>query len=218
MPQTISWRVVLPLALTATLLCFPTSGQSQDQQTSSVAEAARRAREQKKKSEKPARVISDDNLKPASAGAAAPAIPAAAPAPSPEMAPQSQAVSAPAPPVEAAAPAAPSAPAAATAPKENKESAAKSAEASGMKTQLEELEKELDTVRRELPLEQDNFYSKPDYARDTAGKSKLDALQQQLTDKQLNVDALKTRLAALLEQSAKEQPASTEKPATPPQM
>ncbi|HVS88540.1 MAG TPA: hypothetical protein VHF01_10025 [Candidatus Acidoferrum sp.] len=216
----ILWRVGLPAALTAALFSFPPSGQSQEQQTPSVAEAARRAREQKKKSEKPARVISDDTLKPAPTATAAPSAPDAAPARSPELAPQSQAATAPAAPPAAAAPAAPATPAAEATPNEKKEAAANAAEAARMKTQLEELEKELDLLRRELPLERDNYYSKPDYGRDTAGKSKLDELQQQLTDKQQGVDALKTRLAALLEQLAHEQPASPEnnqKPATPPQ-
>jgi uncharacterized coiled-coil protein SlyX len=204
----ISWRVVLPAALTATLFSFPTFGQSQDQQTPSVAEAARRAREQKKKSEKPARVISEDTLKPA---------------PGPTNPPDLQTAKAAEPgaaPPAAAAPAAPATRAAEATPNEKKESAGNATEAASMKTQLEELEKELDLLRRELPLERDNYYSKADYARDTAGKSKLDALQQQLTDKQQDVDALKTRLAALLEQLAHEQPASPEnnqKPATPPQ-
>lgn len=197
----ISWRVVLPAALTATLFSFPAPGQSQDQQTPSVAEAARRAREQKKKSEKPARVISEDNLKPA---------------PGPSNPPDLQTAKA----AEPGAAAAPATPAAEATPNEKKESAGNAAEAASMKTQLEELEKELDLLRRELPLERDNYYSKADYARDAAGKSKLDALQQQLTDKQQDVDALKTRLAAMLEQLAHEQPASpenTQKPATPPQ-
>jgi uncharacterized coiled-coil protein SlyX len=197
----ISWRVVLPAALTATLFSFPTPGQSQDQQTPSVAEAARRAREQKKKSEKPARVISEDNLKPA---------------PGPTNPPDLQTAKA----AEPGAAAAPATPAAEATPNEKKESAGNAAEAASMKTQLEELEKELDLLRRELPLERDNYYSKADYARDAAGKSKLDALQQQLTDKQQDVDALKTRLAAMLEQLTHEQPAfpeNNQKPATPPQ-
>ncbi len=217
----ISRRVVLPTVLTATLFSFPARAQSQDQQTPSVAEAARRAREQKKKSEKPARVISDDNLKPAAAAPAATAPPAApAPPQSPELAPQTQPVTAPPAPPEAATPAAPATTPAEAAPEKKKDSAAKSAEAASMKAQVEALEKELDLLKRELPLERDNYYSKPDYQRDTAGKAKLDALQQQITDKQQDLDALKTRLAALLEQLAKEQPASpetTEKPVAPPQ-
>jgi uncharacterized coiled-coil protein SlyX len=125
------------------------------------------------------------------------------------MAPQSQGASAPTvPPTEAA-------------PAEKKESSDNSAEAAGMKAQLEELQKELDLLQREVPLARDTYYSKPDYAHDTAGKAKLDALLQQVTDKQQDVGALKMRLAALLEQLAKEQPASAEnpeKPATPPQL
>lgn len=203
---------VLPAAA---LFSFPALAQSQDGQSSSVADAARRAREQKKKPDKPARVINDDNLKPAPPTSAAPAsaAPTAAPARSPEelppasseMTPRSQAASAPAaPPAEAA-------------PPEKKESSDNSAEAASMKAQLEELQKELGLLQREVPLARDNFYSKPDYAHDTAGKAKLDALLQHLNDKQQDVEALKARLATLLEQLAKEQPASTEKPTTPPQ-
>lgn len=197
----ISWRVVLPAALTAAFFSFPAPARSQDQQTPSVAEAARRAREQKKKLEKPARVINDDNLKPA---------------PGPTSPPDLQTAKAAQPGVatEAAAPATP--PAEAT-PEEKKDAAAKSAEAESMKAQVAALEKELDLLKRELPLERDNYYSKPDYQGDTAGKAKLDTLQQQLTDKQQDVDAMKTRLAAMLEQLAREQSASPEKPATPPQ-
>src|SRR5258708_3960284 len=136
----IAWRVVLPAALSATLFSFPASGQSQDQQTPSVAEAARRAREQKKKSEKSARVISDDTLKLAPTAAAAPSAPASAPAPSPELAPQSQAATAPAAPPAAGAPAVPATPAAEATPNEKKESADNAAEAASMKNQLEELE------------------------------------------------------------------------------
>jgi hypothetical protein len=216
-----SCRVVVPIALTGLLFFLPASGHSQDQQTPSVAEAARRAREQKKKAEKPARIISDDTLKPAPPGASEPVTPAAAPPMSPELVPQSQAVTVTAAPAEAATSAAPATPAADATPNEKKESASDSAEATSMKTQLEELEKELDLLRREVPLERDNYYSKPGYERDTTGKSKLDALVQQLTGKQQDVDALKTRLTALLEQLAREKaaaPESNEKAATPPQM
>jgi uncharacterized coiled-coil protein SlyX len=208
-----AFRVVLPAAASVALFSFPAFAQSQDEQSPSVAEAARRAREQKKKSDKPARVISDDNLKPA---------------PGPTNPPDLQTAKATEPGVstEGAAPlpgppeATPPAPPAKAAPAEKKESSNNSAEAMSMKAQLEELQKELDLLQREVPLERDNFYSKPDYTRDTAGKAKLDTLMQQVTDKQQDVEALKARLATLLEQLAKEQPApaeNTEKPATPPQ-
>jgi hypothetical protein len=201
----ISFRVVLPAAVAAALFSVPIFAQSQDEQSPSVADAARRAREQKKKSEKPARVINDDNLKPAPGPTNPPdlqtakaAAPAAAP---PEAAPAAPAAA----PAEAAVP-------------ERKDSSDNSAEAASMKAQLEGLQKELDLLQREVPLARDNFYSKPDYAHDTTGKAKLEALMQQVTDKQQDVEGLKARLATLLEQLAKEQPASAEKPATPPQL
>jgi len=207
----ISFRVVLPAAVAVALFSFPAFAQSQDEQSSSVADAARRAREQKKKSEKPARVIDEDTLKP-SPGPTSPPDLQTAKAWVPEAPPSA--------PSGAATPAPSTAPPAKTASPEKKESSNSSAEATSMKAQLEELQKELDLLQREVPLERDNFYSKPDYTHDTAGKAKLDALMQQVTDKQQDVEALKARLATLLEQLAKEQPAAAEnpeKPATPPQ-
>ncbi len=60
MVRRISMRLALPVLLAATLL--PASGFAQSQDTQSVAEAARRARAQKKNSEKPTKVITDDTL------------------------------------------------------------------------------------------------------------------------------------------------------------
>jgi uncharacterized coiled-coil protein SlyX len=207
----ISFRVVLPAAVAVALFSFPAFAQSQDEQSSSVADAARRAREQKKKSEKPARVIDEDTLKP-SPGPTSPPDLQTAKAWVPEAPPTA--------PSGAATPASSAAPPAGAAPEEKKDAVAKFVKAESMKSQLEALEKELDLLKRELPLERDNYYSKTDYQHDAAGKAKLDALQQQITDKQQEVDTLKTRLAALLEQLAREHPASAEtpeKPATPPQ-
>jgi predicted RNase H-like nuclease (RuvC/YqgF family) len=65
--------------------------------------------------------------------------------------------------------------------------------------ELKEAQKELDLLQRELSLEQDSYFSNPDYVHNTAGKSKIDALQQHVGDKQQEVEHLKTRLAALKE-------------------
>jgi len=56
----IPMRLALPVLLAATLL--PAAAFAQSQDTQSVAEAARRARAQKKNSEKPSKVITDDTL------------------------------------------------------------------------------------------------------------------------------------------------------------
>ena len=82
------------------------------------------------------------------------------------------------------------------------------------KQQLAEAQKELDLLQRELSLEQDNVYSKPNSASDTAGKAKLDDLTQQLAGKQQTVETLKARLEALLGSAGTAAPA---KPPTPPQ-
>src|SRR6266704_402255 len=56
----ITLRLALPVTLAVTLLPPVAFAQSQD--TQSVAEAARRARAQKKNSEKPSKVITDETL------------------------------------------------------------------------------------------------------------------------------------------------------------
>jgi hypothetical protein len=86
----------------------------------------------------------------------------------------------------------------------------------------------LDLAKRTLALDQDAYLSKPDYANDTAGKAKLDDEKQEISDKQQEVEKLKTRVSALEELKAHRkprkgqaaQPAQSEKPATatPPQL
>src|SRR5271168_3663388 len=90
MSSRISLRLATAILAAATIFPFISLAQSQDQPADSVAEAARRAREQKKAAaaKQPAPVITDDTLKPsappapeanapapASAGSAAPATP-----------------------------------------------------------------------------------------------------------------------------------------------
>jgi uncharacterized coiled-coil protein SlyX len=64
-------------------------------------------------------------------------------------------------------------------------------------------------------LDQDTFYSNPDYEHDVAGKAKLAVLQQQINEKQQEVDRLKARLAKLEEEQKKKRTSS--KPAAAPQ-
>jgi predicted RNase H-like nuclease (RuvC/YqgF family) len=147
-----------------------------------VADAARSAREKKKTK----KVITEDDLKPATPGtvtsatAEQPRMPGEA-APENANPPSSQ-------------------PSGEAAPPENAEKSEESAKAAAaeqakLKQELTEAQKELDLLQREL--ERDNYYSNPDYVHDPAGKAKLDALNQQIADKQQKVDELKARLAAL---------------------
>src|SRR4249920_1900076 len=185
--------------------------QTQDPQNQSVADAARRAREQKKAAAKqPAPVITDDTLK---RSAPAPQ-PANEPAPSPtsEAAPAAAPISAQHPADSSSAPDANAAPVPAEQPAPAAEADKKandSAELAALKQQLAEEQKGLELLQRELSLQQDTYISNPDHSHDIAGKAKLDAMLQQITGKQQALDALKAQLAAL-------QSSASSAPPTPP--
>ena len=208
MSRCISLRLALAALIAATGLPLSAYAQSQDTQSPSVADAARRAREQKKAADKqPSPVITNDTLKPA-APASAPS-PDAAPAASAQ--PATDASNAPA---TSAAPAAAGKSAPGSPAADGDQKSKDSVEVAAQKQQLAEAQKELDLLQRELSLEQDNVYSKPNSASDAAGKAKLDDLTQQLAGKQQSVEALKARLEALLGSAGIAAPA---KPPTPPQ-
>jgi enamine deaminase RidA (YjgF/YER057c/UK114 family) len=173
-------RLALPVVLAAALLPAAALAQSPDSQ--SVADAARRARDQKKPPAKPTRVITDEDLKPAAQ--ATPASPDAAAA---TAAPASSASSTAAP---AGAPGANSAPGA----KDQKEPK----EVTELKAQIKKAMDDLNLVLREQSLENDKYYSNSDYVHDTAGKARLDDLIQQAIDKRQVLDQLKTHLVELL--------------------
>ena len=78
-----------------------------------------------------------------------------------------------------------------------------------MKAQIKQAQGDLELLQREQSLEQDKYYSNTDYARDTAGKAKLDALKQQVSDKRQELERLKSRLAEL-------QPTQSGSTSTPP--
>jgi len=98
MSRCISLRLALAALIATAIIPLAARAQSQDSQTQSVADAARRAREQKKAADKqPSPVITNDTLKPAAPVADAPP-PAPALTQSSEAAPSpSSAASAPSP-------------------------------------------------------------------------------------------------------------------------
>jgi hypothetical protein len=177
-----------------------TCAQSQDTSSQSVAEAARRAREAKKKESAKSKVLTEDDF---GAKKAKPA--EQTPAPSAQANPASQATSDTA---TSQTPAAAAPAQDADAEKKHKEEVAK------LKQELAGEEQALDLDKREAALAQDSFYSNPGHDRDKAGKNRLDALQQQITDRQGKVQELKTRLAAL--ESQKPSSPSTASSSTPP--
>ena len=205
MSRHISLRLAIAAILAAAVLPLAALAQSQDSPAQSVADAARRAREQKKAAGKqPAPVITDDTLKPA-----APAPPEATPTPPPAPAAQPAADSSGAPDAGAASAGQPAANAGDTDQKTKD-----SPELAKLKQQVAEAQKDLELLQRELALQQDTYFSNPDHSHDLAGKAKLEAMLEQIPDKQQAVDALKTQLAALQASSGTTAPAA---PNAPPQ-
>jgi enamine deaminase RidA (YjgF/YER057c/UK114 family) len=181
MSRSATLRLALAVVLAATLLSTAALAQSQD--TQSVADAARRARDQKKPPAKPAKVITDEDLKPAPQ--ASPATPASPDAAAANAAPASSTSST-------------SAPTASTSPAPDAKDQKESKEVTELKAQIKQALDDLNLVLREQSLENDKFYSNTDYVHDTAGKAKLDELIQQASDKQQILDRLKAHLTGLL--------------------
>jgi hypothetical protein len=161
------------------LLSAAAFAQSQD----SVAEAARRAREKKKTAAKPAKVVTDETLdvKKGDVQSAAaeqlrmPGTPETQAQPAPANAPSSAAPS----------------------EKKGAEDEKLAKELAALKEQIKQAQSDLDLAQRDQALQQDTYFSNPDYVHDTAGKAKLDAIKQLITDKQQELDRLKARLADL---------------------
>src|SRR5271157_5865627 len=163
------------LAIIALAVCsvFVRPALSQEGQDTSVAEAARRAREekQKKESAKPEKVWTNDNLN-AAQKTQQPAQPSGAAsnqAANPGTSSQEPATT----------PAGSSSP---TPAKKSEDNTKLKAELSETKQQLADAEKDLDLSQRDWDLRRDQYYSNPDFRLDTSGKATLDAIQQQITE------------------------------------
>jgi len=199
------YRVIaltLPLALSLSGL-LATQLAAQDSQDTSVAEAARRAQEQKKSTPKSPKVITNENIPGAPKPDATQATPSsgaptqlvitteaspARPTPMATDAAQSEpAVDAtPAPPAaaDAKAHAAPDNPAA-------------NPEVAALKRQIADEQKQVDLLMRLYALDQDAFLANPDHARDSQGKAKLDTQQEEIHAKVAELAALKAKLDAI---------------------
>ena len=165
--------------------------QSQGQTDDSVADAARRAREQKKNA-KPVRTLTNDDL-PAAPVATAEGKPAGAPSDDTDVDLADKA------PGKAGERTEKGAAAGDEAAKEKR--AARKAELEAalkqVKANLAESEGELNVLQRKEALDSDSYYSKTDYRDDTAGKATLDQDAQDITDKKSRIEAIKSRIADL---------------------
>jgi len=184
-PSKVSLIGSAALLISLGLWPFLASAQSQGD-TASVADAARRAREQKRAAAKPARTLTNDDL---------PSLQAepAAPRPGAEEAADAGGAKSEG---EGAAPLAPSEPGAEAETAKKKRAKIEAALKQG-KAELSEAQGELDVLERQAALDSDVFYSKTGYASDSEGKARLDAQAQQVGEKKRQVEALKAKLAAL---------------------
>jgi hypothetical protein len=147
--------------------------QPPQQQADSIAEAARRTREQKKEQAKPAKVWDNDTMptKPGGVNVVG------------QSAPSSDASSNP--------------PAAKSGEKSGKDVKALQASIAAAKDQLQSVKAELDILQRKYNLDSQMYYGKPNYVADTDGAAKL-ADEKSLVDaKQQEVDAAQKKVSQL---------------------
>jgi|SRR5215470_4023193 len=180
---------------------------AQSQDNTSVAEAARKAKEQKKTAPKGGRVITEETLtlRPASADTGE-APPAGTVINTTPVMPGAETTTAPAKPAESADASAPPAD-----PKKAEEQAAEIAKA---KERLEQARSELDLMKRQFALDSESYYSQPDYTHYLAGRARLDEQQKLIDEKQASVQQLKDHLEMLI-QEAGVSPNADQAPAPP---
>ena len=70
-------------------------------------------------------------------------------------------------------------------------------EAASIQSKLDQREQQLKLLQRDFALHQDAYYSRSDFAGDTAGKARLDAELLQIQNLQSEVERLRNELAAL---------------------
>ena len=145
---------VSAIMLAACLLSVPIS-RAQSQQEQSVAEAARKAREQKKTAAKPSTVITNDTLKPATPETVQDATAAIEKMPGTNATPSSDATATAAPGKESS----------------EEEAAKKKAQIEALKKEIADKAKEADLQQRALALENESYYSRPDFSKDPAVKA-----------------------------------------------
>jgi hypothetical protein len=194
-------RVAMPLLMAGIFLTSMASARAQDPQSESVADAARRAREEKKSSPKTStkssKVITDDDV-------------VKTPKPSDGINVGAPAKLETQPPSDASVAAVEKADQTAASGGVKKDDDPEIAQA---KEQVAKVSKELDLAKRELALDQDTFYSNTDYAHDKAGQTKLADEQQQINVKQQELDGLKAHLQDL--EARKKTAGETPAPAKP---
>jgi hypothetical protein len=164
--------------------------QSPQQQVDSIAEAARRSRDQKKEQPKSAKVWDNDTLptKPGGVNVIGQSAPTTDASGNPPAANTQVAGSA----AEAGA--------SKSASKSASDVKALQVSLASAKDQLQALKTELDILQRKYNLDSQMYYSKPNYAADTEGAAKLADEKSQIDLKQQEVDAAQKKVSQLEEE------------------
>jgi hypothetical protein len=172
----------------------------------SVAEAARRARQQKQAAPKPARVIDNDSLPPARSAPATPAADSSTTEANPSTPATPSDSNAPAQPEDASA--SPTEKGAADADA----AAAKKAKIEALKKQIADKKASVDLQQRAIALAQGSFYSNPDHEHDRDGKAKLASLGADLEQEKAELADLQAQLAELGESADSERAPAAPQP------
>lgn len=178
------------LVLLALPVGMASAQQQPQQQTDSIADAARRSRELKKEQAKPAKVWDNDTLptKPGGVNVVG------------QSAPSNDASRTPPAAKAQVAGGAPEAGAAKSSEKSAKDVKALQASIAAAKEQLQSVKTELDILQRKYSLDSQMYYSKPNYATDTDGAAKLADEKSQIDAKQQEVDAAQKKVNQLEEE------------------
>jgi hypothetical protein len=186
-------RTIVGLFASSCFLAFPSVAQTP--QEPSIADAARRNREQRKAAPKPATVITNDTFSPSSP-TNSPATSATATSPeaasSPDVTPAASSDAKPT-------------PASTQTANSKKDEEKLKAEIAALKQEVKDKQTEVDLAQRLLNLDREAFLTNPDNARDTAGKAKLDAQQNDLDQKTGELEKLKAKLQSIAPGQATEQ-------------
>jgi hypothetical protein len=166
----LGWIFLMPMVVAPA----PPAAAAQQQGTPSVAEAARRAKEQKKNQANPRQVWTNDNI-PKTPGAIS-VVGQAEPEPPPASAENPKPTEKPATPNDAS-------------------SLVK--QLADAKERLGSLQTEFDLLQRTYALDQQAYYGKPGYVDDKGGKTKLDALSKQVEAKRAEVQAAEQEVAQI---------------------
>jgi hypothetical protein len=161
--------------------------QPPQQQTDSIAEAARRSRELKKEQAKPAKVWDNDTMpvKLGGVNVVGPSAPSGdAPGNQPAASAQTTA-------------GAPESSAPKSSAKSGKDIKALQASLAAAKDQLQLVKTEVDILQRKYNLDSQMYYGKPNYAADTDGAAKLADEKSQIDAKQAEVDAAQRKVDAI---------------------